>query len=65
MKKEITRKMTIKEIIEKYPKTSSVFTKLGIYCFGCPVASFETLEEMANNYKLDLKKLLENLNKAK
>ena len=61
----ITKEMTVKEVIEKYPKTASVFTNLGIYCFGCPVASFETIEEMAKNYKLDLKKLLENLNKAK
>ena len=60
----VTKEMTIKEVIEKYPKTASVFLKLGLYCFSCPVASEETIEQMAKTYKLDLKKLLEDLNKA-
>jgi hybrid cluster-associated redox disulfide protein len=59
----VTKEMTIKEVIEKYPKTASVFIKLGLYCFSCPVASEETIEEMAKTYKLDLEKLLEELNK--
>lgn len=61
----ITKTMTIKEVIEKHPKTSSVFLDMGFYCFSCPVAFQETLEGMAKSYRLNLKKLLENLNKAK
>ncbi len=64
-KTKITKKMTIQEVLEKYPKTSSVFLKLGLYCFSCPVASEETLEEMAKAYKLNLEKLLKDLNKIK
>ncbi len=64
-KPKITKKMTISEVIEKYPDTSSVFLKLGLYCFSCPAAKEETIEEMAKVYKLGLKELLENLNKAK
>ncbi len=61
----ITKGMTIKETLEKYPKTSSVFIKLGLYCFSCPVATEETIEQMAETYRLDLKRLLGNLNKVK
>jgi len=62
---KIVKEMTIKDILKKYPKTSQVFLKLGLYCFSCPMASEETLEEMATTYKLNLKKLLESLNKTK
>ncbi len=61
---KITKEMTIRGVLKKYPKTSQVFLNLGLYCFSCPVASKETIEEMAKAYKLNLKKLLENLNKA-
>lgn len=61
---KITKEMTIRGVLKKYPKTSQVFLKLGLYCFSCPVASEETIEEMAQAYKLNMKKLLENLNKA-
>jgi hybrid cluster-associated redox disulfide protein len=65
-RRNITKEMTIQDVIKKYPKTSSVFLKLGLYCFSCPVASQETIEEMAKAYKLDLGDLLKNLNnKAK
>lgn len=64
-KTKITKKMTIQEVLEKYPKTSSVFLKLGLYCFSCPIASEETIEKMAKAYKLDLEKLLKDLNKIK
>ena len=62
---KIVKEMTIQEVLRKYPKTSQVFLKLGLYCFSCPVASEETIEEMATTYKLNLKKLLESLNKTK
>ncbi len=63
-KEEIEKEMTIKEAIEKYPKTASVFLDKGLYCFGCPIAQTETIEEMAKAYQFDLKNFLEDLNKA-
>ncbi|HDZ54200.1 MAG TPA: DUF1858 domain-containing protein [Candidatus Nealsonbacteria bacterium] len=61
---KITKEMTIKEIAQKYPETASVFIDLGLYCFGCPIAQVETIEEMAKAYRFDLKKILEDLNKT-
>ena len=64
MKEEVTKEMTIAEVIEKYPKTASVFMIYGLHCFGCPLAQSETLEELARANQMDLKKLLKDLNKA-
>lgn len=63
-KPKVTKEMTIKEVIEKHPETASVFVKKGLYCFGCPIAQTETIEDMAKAYQFDLKKILEDLNKA-
>ncbi len=56
--------MTIKEVIEKYPKTASVFMERGLYCLGCPIAQTETIEDMVKAYQFDLKKILRDLNKV-
>ena len=59
----VVKEMTIREVFEKYPKTSQIFSKMGLHCFSCPIASEETIGEMAKAYKLDLEKLLKKLNK--
>jgi len=62
---KITKEMTIKEVFDSFPKTASVFIKLGLFCFSCPAASEETLEQMAKSYKLNLVVLIKKLNQAK
>ena len=61
---KITKEMTITEVLEKYPKTIAVFMNYGLHCAGCPMAQSETIEELAEANQMDLKKLLEDLNKA-
>lgn len=63
MKPRITGKMTIKEIIEKYPKAAFVFIDYGLHCVGCPLAQSETIEEAVKLHRIDLEKLLKDLNK--
>ncbi len=62
--RSITKEMPIREIIEKYPKTIPVFNDYDLHCAGCPMAQEETLEEAVQLHQIDLKKLLEDLNKA-
>ena len=62
-RQKITKKMTIREVVEKYPKTAFVFIDYGLHCIGCPAALAETVEEAAQLHRLDLKKLLQDLNK--
>jgi hybrid cluster-associated redox disulfide protein len=61
---KITKKMTIGEIIKKYPKSIFVFIDYGFHCIGCPAAQTETLEEAAEVHQIDLQKLLRDLIKA-
>lgn len=56
--------MTISEVVKKYPKTTFVFMDYGLHCIGCPAAPDETIEEAAKLHRIDLEKLLEDLNKA-
>jgi len=61
---KITKEMTINEVFKKYPKTVAIFMSYGLYCVGCPAAQSETIEELAKANQMDLKKLLESLNKV-
>ena len=63
-KEKIAKEKIIKEVIEKYTETTSVFLDKGLHCFSCPIARIETIEEMAKAYQFDLGKFLEDLNKA-
>jgi len=62
---EISSKMTISELIRKYPKTVFVFLDYGLHCVGCPMALPETIEEAAKLHNIDLKKFLKDLKKAR
>lgn len=64
MKAKITKKMTISEVMRKYPKTAFVFLDYGLHCVGCPMAQPETIEEAVKVHQIDLKKFLEDLNEA-
>ena len=59
----ITKEMTIGEIVRLYPQTLEVFSRFGLDCFECQVAEFEQLEHGAGVHKVDVDKLLEELNR--
>ena len=62
-KQKITPKMTIGEVIKKYPRTVFVFVDYGLHCVGCPMVEPETIKEAAKLHRIDLKKFLKDLNK--
>jgi len=67
IRKKITEKMLIGEIIEKYPKTIDAFLSIGVFCFGCGAAKFETLEQGLVSHgfeKKDITKFVKLLNEA-
>lgn len=61
----ITKEMTIEEVIRRYPETIPVFRKFGLDCLECQIAQFEQLEHGAGVHKVDVEKLLEELNKSR
>ena len=60
----INEDMNIREVIEKYPETVSVFQKYNMGCVGCIAASFETLKDIASVHGTDVKSFVKDLNEA-
>ena len=60
----ITKEMTIGKIIRHYPQTLPIFEKYGLTCYECQIAEFEALEHGAGVHKVNVEKLLEELNRA-
>jgi len=63
VKTGISKDMTISEAVAKYPETIEVFLEYGMGCFGCGIAQFETIEQGASAHGINLKKLMDALNK--
>jgi len=61
---KITEDMNIKEVIDKYPETVSVFAKYNMGCIGCIAASFESLKDIAAVHGTDVKSFVKDLNEA-
>lgn len=58
----ITKEMGILEVVQKYPKTASVFMEFGMGCLGCAAAHFENIEQGATVHGIDVPSLVVALN---
>jgi len=64
---KIDKKMTLGEVIQKYPETAKVMFNYGLHCIGCHVSAFETIEQGALSHGMGKEKLdemLKEMNKA-
>jgi hybrid cluster-associated redox disulfide protein len=59
----INRKMSIEEIVRKYPETVATFERYGLGCVGCQAALFENVEQGAEVHGIDVEALVRDLNK--
>jgi len=59
---KITEYMNIKEVIDKYPETVSVFAKYNMGCIGCIAASFEKIKDIAGVHGVDVESFVNDLN---
>jgi len=50
---EITKEMTIGQVIQIEPKTIEVFLRYGMHCIGCHAATWETIQETAYTHGID------------
>lgn len=57
----ITKDMTIGEILRQAPKVGPVLMEAGMHCLGCPSAQGESLEEAAMVHGLDVDALMEKI----
>ncbi len=45
--------LTVKEIMDRWPQTASVFISRRMHCVGCPIGPFHTLADAAAEHRLD------------
>lgn len=55
----VTKEMTIGEILSINPDVAPVLLEAGMHCLGCPSAQGESLEEAAMVHGIDIDALME------
>ena len=55
---EITKDMTIGEILSIKPEVAPALLAAGMHCLGCPASQGETLEEAAMVHGIDVDDLM-------
>jgi len=60
----ITKEMKIGEICSRHPEAIAVLKKFGLDCLECQIADLEELGHGAGVHKVDVDKLLEELNRV-
>jgi hybrid cluster-associated redox disulfide protein len=61
---EITKNMSIIEVVQAHPETVDVFRNHGMGCLGCAAARFENIEQGAMAHGIDIDALIADLNKT-
>lgn len=46
-KDKVNKKMTLSEVVQKFPQSAEIMMKYGLHCIGCHVAAWETIEQGA------------------
>ena len=59
---QITKEMTIGEILRANPEVAPILMEAGMHCLGCPSAQGESLEEAAMVHGLDVDVLVNQIN---
>ena len=58
---QITKDMTIGEIIVNKPEVVPILMEAGMHCLGCPSAQGESLEEAAMVHGMDIDVLMDKI----
>lgn len=57
----ITKEMTIGELLRMKPEAAPALLEAGMHCLGCPSAQAESLEEAAMVHGIDADALMERI----
>lgn len=60
--KKITKDMTFAELIANNKNAAKKLADRGLFCGGCPMAQFETIENGAKAHGIDADELINELN---
>ncbi|MDO4187907.1 MAG: DUF1858 domain-containing protein [Lachnospiraceae bacterium] len=58
---EITKEMTIGQILQIKPAVAPVLLGMGMHCLGCPASQGESLEEAAMVHGMDIDELMKQI----
>lgn len=61
-KTKFTKNTSLIEVLEYDKRYAQILMGFGLHCFGCPLTSFETIEQASMVHGIDLDFLLEKLN---
>ena len=61
---QVSKEMTIGDILAINPMVAPILMEIGMHCLGCPSAQGETLEEAAMVHGIDVELLVEKINAA-
>lgn len=59
---QVSKEMTIGEILNVNPDIAPILMEIGMHCLGCPSAQGESLEEAAMVHGIDVDLLVEKIN---
>lgn len=59
---QVTKTMTIGELLQTAPQAAPILMEIGMHCLGCPSAQMESLEEAAMVHGIDSDLLVEKIN---
>lgn len=55
---EITPDTRVGRLLSRWPEASPVFRRRKMACVGCYISEFDTLQDVAHNYHLDIKEFI-------
>lgn len=58
---EITKDMTIGQMIVENPNVAPILMDIGMHCLGCPASQGETLEQAAQVHGVDINELMDKI----
>lgn len=61
---EITKDITIGELLRVKPAAAPVLMEMGMHCLGCPSAQGESIAEAAMVHGMDIDALMKKINEA-
>lgn len=59
---EISKDITIGELLRANPEVAPVLMEAGMHCLGCPASQGESLEEAAMVHGIDVEELMAKIN---
>lgn len=57
----LSRTMTVADLVDRCPGVARAFAAQGMACVGCPMARFETVQEVASVYRLQIDAFMEDI----